>query len=321
MFHFAPHSTLNSSTSSLSPTSPALLSSSSPNPDLLSTHPYFHCEHPRQDGHFYGIPLFHSIFTHTITQPLSRSRSVANGHVHKQTALKITIGWQMRTPKRRNRSQGHDRLQMHTSKNPTTLKITIGCKRTHPKTQTLSTSRSVANVHIQKPNPQNHDRVQKDTSEKTNHSQGHERLQMQTSTNKPLSTARSVATGHIQEQTTLKNTIGGKMHSFKRKNHFQNHDYLANAHTRKMKSLSRSRSIAQAHIQIKQTTLKITNGCKSTHHQGEELSPTTICLMRWLRARIEKHNPLPTSRSVANAHIFQKTDLSQHRDRLQMSTS
>ena len=60
MFHLAPHSTLNTSTSSLSPTSPVLLSSSSPNPDLLSTHPYFHCEHPRQDGHFYGIPTSRS---------------------------------------------------------------------------------------------------------------------------------------------------------------------------------------------------------------------------------------------------------------------
>ena len=38
MVHLAPHSTLNTSTSSLSPTSPVLLSSSSPNPDLLSTH-------------------------------------------------------------------------------------------------------------------------------------------------------------------------------------------------------------------------------------------------------------------------------------------
>ena len=36
MFHLAPHCTLNISTSSLSPTSPLLLSSSSPNPDLLS---------------------------------------------------------------------------------------------------------------------------------------------------------------------------------------------------------------------------------------------------------------------------------------------
>ena len=35
---------------SLSPTSPVLLSSSSPNPDLLSAHPFIHCEDPRQDG-------------------------------------------------------------------------------------------------------------------------------------------------------------------------------------------------------------------------------------------------------------------------------
>ena len=50
MFHLAPHSTMNTSTSSLSPTSPVLLSSSSPNPDLLSTHPFVHCEDPPQDG-------------------------------------------------------------------------------------------------------------------------------------------------------------------------------------------------------------------------------------------------------------------------------
>ena len=50
MFHLAPHSSLNTSTSSLSPTSPVLLSSSSPDPDLLSTHPFTHCEDPRRDG-------------------------------------------------------------------------------------------------------------------------------------------------------------------------------------------------------------------------------------------------------------------------------
>ena len=50
MCRLAPHSTLNTSTSSLSPTSLVLLSSSSPNPDLLSTHPPIHCEDPRQDG-------------------------------------------------------------------------------------------------------------------------------------------------------------------------------------------------------------------------------------------------------------------------------
>ena len=50
MFHFTPHSTLNTSTSSLSLISHVLLSSSSPNPDLLSTHPFIHCEDPRQDG-------------------------------------------------------------------------------------------------------------------------------------------------------------------------------------------------------------------------------------------------------------------------------
>ena len=43
MFHLAPHITLNTSTSSLSPASPVLLSSSSPNPDPLSTYPLIHC--------------------------------------------------------------------------------------------------------------------------------------------------------------------------------------------------------------------------------------------------------------------------------------
>ena len=50
MFHFAPHSTLNTSTSSLSPTSPVLHSSTSPTPDLFSEHPFTHCKDPRQDG-------------------------------------------------------------------------------------------------------------------------------------------------------------------------------------------------------------------------------------------------------------------------------
>ena len=50
MFHLAPHSTLNSRRSSLSPSFPVSLSSSSPNPDLLSTHPFIHCEDPRRDG-------------------------------------------------------------------------------------------------------------------------------------------------------------------------------------------------------------------------------------------------------------------------------
>ena len=49
MFYFAPHSTLNTSTSSLSPAYPVLLSSSSPNPDLLSTYPTIHCEDPLQE--------------------------------------------------------------------------------------------------------------------------------------------------------------------------------------------------------------------------------------------------------------------------------
>ena len=50
MFHLAPHSTLNTSASTLSLTSPVLHSSASPTPDLLSTHPFTHCEDPRQDG-------------------------------------------------------------------------------------------------------------------------------------------------------------------------------------------------------------------------------------------------------------------------------
>ena len=50
MLHLAPHKTLNTSTSSLLTTSPVLHSSSSPTPDLLSTHPFTHCKDPRQDG-------------------------------------------------------------------------------------------------------------------------------------------------------------------------------------------------------------------------------------------------------------------------------
>ena len=43
-------STLNTSTGSLSPTSPVLLSSTSLTADLLCTHPFIHCEDPRRDG-------------------------------------------------------------------------------------------------------------------------------------------------------------------------------------------------------------------------------------------------------------------------------
>ena len=44
------HATPSTSSPSLSSTSPVLLSSSSPNPDLWSTYPSIHCEDPRQDG-------------------------------------------------------------------------------------------------------------------------------------------------------------------------------------------------------------------------------------------------------------------------------
>ena len=44
------HATLSTSSPSLSSTSLVLLSSSSPNPDLLSTYPLVHWEDPRQDG-------------------------------------------------------------------------------------------------------------------------------------------------------------------------------------------------------------------------------------------------------------------------------
>ena len=50
MFHLALDRTLNTSTSALSPTSPVLLSSFSPNPDLLSTHPFVHRADPREGG-------------------------------------------------------------------------------------------------------------------------------------------------------------------------------------------------------------------------------------------------------------------------------
>ena len=56
MVHPLLHATLSTSSS----TSPVLLSSSSPNPDLLSTYPIIHCEDPRQDG---TSTEFHS-YTH-----------------------------------------------------------------------------------------------------------------------------------------------------------------------------------------------------------------------------------------------------------------
>ena len=61
MRRLAPHSKLNTSTSSLSPASPVFLSSSSPNPDLLSAHPFIHCEDPLEDG---TSTEFHSSTTH-----------------------------------------------------------------------------------------------------------------------------------------------------------------------------------------------------------------------------------------------------------------
>ena len=50
MSHPMLHATLSTSSPSLSPASLVLQSSSSPNPDLLSTYPIVHCEDPRQDG-------------------------------------------------------------------------------------------------------------------------------------------------------------------------------------------------------------------------------------------------------------------------------
>ena len=50
MSHPLLHGTLSTSSPSLSSTSPVLLSTSSPNPDLLSTYPIFHCGDPRQNG-------------------------------------------------------------------------------------------------------------------------------------------------------------------------------------------------------------------------------------------------------------------------------
>ena len=49
MSHLLMHATLGTSSPSLSSTSPVLLSSSSPNPDLLSTYSIIHREDPRQD--------------------------------------------------------------------------------------------------------------------------------------------------------------------------------------------------------------------------------------------------------------------------------
>ena len=50
MAHPLLHATLSTSSQSLSSTSLALFSSTSPTPGLLSTHPLIHCEDPRQDG-------------------------------------------------------------------------------------------------------------------------------------------------------------------------------------------------------------------------------------------------------------------------------
>ena len=50
MVHPLLHATLSTSSPSLSSTFPVLLSTSSPNPELLSTYPSIHCEDPRQDG-------------------------------------------------------------------------------------------------------------------------------------------------------------------------------------------------------------------------------------------------------------------------------
>ena len=75
MFHLAPHNALITSTSSLSPTSPVSLPSSSLNPDLFSTYPLIHCEDPRQDG---TSTEFHSS---TPNDDLSKPRKV---HCHRK---------------------------------------------------------------------------------------------------------------------------------------------------------------------------------------------------------------------------------------------
>ena len=60
MFHLAFHRTLNTSTSSLSLTSPVLVSSTSPNPNLLSTHPFYPLWRSTTGWYLYGIPFLHS---------------------------------------------------------------------------------------------------------------------------------------------------------------------------------------------------------------------------------------------------------------------
>ena len=80
MFLLAPHSTLNTSTSSLPPTSPVFLSSSSPKPDLLSTDPLIHCEDPRRVGT--------STEFHSSTQ---KSRPARN-------LVSVTVNWSPTVP-------------------------------------------------------------------------------------------------------------------------------------------------------------------------------------------------------------------------------
>ena len=76
-FHRAPHRTLNTSTRSLSLTSLVLLSSS-PNPDLLSTHPLIHCEDPRQDGS--STEFYSSTSSAGRCSPLASSFEELRGH-------------------------------------------------------------------------------------------------------------------------------------------------------------------------------------------------------------------------------------------------
>ena len=86
MFHLAPHGTLNTSTSSLPRTSPVLLSSSSPNPDLLSTHPLIHCKDQRRDG---TSTEFHSS---TVMSPKgSSSTGFWSTHKIKKLTTRMTL--------------------------------------------------------------------------------------------------------------------------------------------------------------------------------------------------------------------------------------
>ena len=74
------HSTLNTSTSVLSPTSPVLHSSTSPTPGLLSHASITHCKDPRQDGTSAEYQPLTGKFTDTLRVTGQKFRDTLGGH-------------------------------------------------------------------------------------------------------------------------------------------------------------------------------------------------------------------------------------------------